>query len=120
MTTRTLVLSTLLAALVGAGATPAVAKPAPPATRVEIKVDGKGFHPDHITVKKNQPVVLAFTRTTDATCAKAIVVDLGDGNKLHKDLPLDKTIEIDATFAKAGDLTYTCGMDMVHGVMTVQ
>ena len=120
MTTRPIVLSTLLASRVGAGAAPAVAKPAPSTTRVEIKVDGKGFHPDHITVKKDQPVALVFTRTTDATCAKAVVVDLGDGKKLHKDLPLDKTVEIDATFAKAGDLTYACGMDMVHGVMTVQ
>ena len=118
MTTRTTILSLILAALVGT--TPALAKPAHNANRVEISVTGKGFTPDRVTVKRDQPVVLAFTRTTDATCAKAVVVDLGDGKKVQKDLPLDKTVEIDATFAKAGELTYACGMDMVHGVMTVQ
>lgn len=118
MNPRSIVLSAILAVFVAAA--PAVAKPAPAANRVEISVTRKGFSPDHVTVKKDQPVVLAFKRTTDATCAKAVVVEIGDGKKIQKDLPLDQTVEISATFAKAGELTYACGMDMVHGVMTVQ
>jgi plastocyanin domain-containing protein len=128
MTIRTTFLSLILATLVGG--TAAVAKPAPPAPapaptaaaakRVEIAVTRKGFTPDHIAVKKDQPVILSFTRKTDATCAKTVVVELGDGNKVQKDLPLDKTVEVAATFTKAGELSYACGMDMVHGVLTVQ
>jgi plastocyanin domain-containing protein len=110
------ILTAMLASLALAGTAAADPKP----TRVEISVTPKGFSPDHITVKKDQPVVLAFTRKTDKTCAKAVVVDLGDGKKVTKDLPLDKTVEISATFAKTGELSYACGMDMVHGVMTVQ
>ena len=117
MTIRTAALSIIVGVVTAASAT---AKPAPPVSRVEITVDRKGFTPDHITVAKAQAVVLAFTRKTDATCAKAVVVELGDGKKVEKDLPLGQTVEISATFAKAGELSYTCGMDMVHGVLTVQ
>lgn len=118
MNPRSIFLSAILAVFVAVA--PAVAKPAPAANRVEISVTRKGFSPDHVTVKKDQPVVLAFKRTTDATCAKAVVVEIGDGKKIQKELPLDQTVEIATTFAKAGELTYACGMDMVHGVMTVQ
>jgi plastocyanin domain-containing protein len=127
MTIRTTFLSLILATLIGG--TTAVATPAPPApatatataaNRVEIAVTRKGFTPDHIAVKKDQPVILAFTRKTDATCAKNVVVELGDGKKVQKDLPLDKTVEVAATFSKAGELSYACGMDMVRGVLTVQ
>lgn len=113
---RKTLLSMFLASLALAG-TAAADKAAP--TRVEISVTPKGFSPDHITVKKDQPIVLAFTRKTDKTCAKAVVVDLGGGKKVTKDLPLDKTVEVSATFAKTGELSYACGMDMIHGVMTV-
>ena len=98
----------------------AVADTGSTGARVAITITSKGFDPAHVTVKKDQPIVLAFTRKTDATCAKSVVVDLGAGKKVTKDLPLDKTVEITATFAKAGDLGYACGMDMVHGVLTVQ
>ena len=110
--------SLVLAALAVAGAASADSKA--PSARVDIAITPKGFSPDHVTVKKDQPVVLAFTRKTDATCAKAVVVELGDGKKVTKDLPLGKTVEISATFAKTGELSYACGMDMIHGVMTVQ
>jgi plastocyanin domain-containing protein len=110
------ILTAILASLALAGTAAADGKP----TRVEISITPKGFDPDHVTVKKDQPVVLAFTRKTDKTCAKAVVVDLGGGKKITKDLPLDKTVEISATFTKTGELGYACGMDMVHGVMTVQ
>jgi plastocyanin domain-containing protein len=123
MTTRTIFLTFLFATAAGTAsvtAQPAPAKPAPAANRVEITVTRQGFTPDHITVKKDQAVILAFTRKTDATCAKAVIVDLGDGKKIEKALPLDEKVEINATFTKAGELTYACGMDMVHGVMTIQ
>ncbi|MCE9580344.1 MAG: cupredoxin domain-containing protein [Deltaproteobacteria bacterium] len=103
---------------------PPMPVPAPPArpasTRVEIIVTPRGFEPARIVIKRGQPMVLAFTRKTEATCAKSVVIDMGDGTKVTKDLPLDQTVEIAATFAKAGELRYACGMDMVHGVLVVQ
>jgi plastocyanin domain-containing protein len=108
----------LLAALTTGIATPAAADPKP--RRVEIAVTTKGFEPDRILVKKQEHVMLAFTRKTDSTCAKQVIVDLGGGKKMNRALPLNKTVELDVVFAKAGELAYACSMDMIHGVVVVQ
>lgn len=91
-----------------------------PGSRLEISVTRKGFAPDRLKVKKGQAVTLAFTRTTDATCAKSVTVQLGDGKKIEKELPLNKTVEIPVTFAKTGALAYACSMDMIRGVVLVE
>jgi plastocyanin len=105
-------------------ATPTVPTPAPPPAaapaRLEIVVTDKGFEPDKLTVKQGEPVKLAFTRKTEKTCATEVVLDLGDGQKVEKKLPLNETVEIDATFAKAGELKYACAMDMIKGVVSVE
>jgi plastocyanin domain-containing protein len=88
--------------------------------RYEISVTEKGFEPGDISVPSGKPVTLVFSRKTDNTCAKDIVLDLGDGKKIEKDLPLNQPVEIAATFPRAGKLTYACGMDMVHGTISVQ
>jgi plastocyanin domain-containing protein len=88
--------------------------------RVEITVTKQGFEPDRIKVKKGEPVVLAFTRKTDETCAKKVIVQLGDGKTVEKKLPLDQTVEVEATFAKTGALRYGCSMDMITGTITVE
>jgi plastocyanin domain-containing protein len=100
-------------------ANPAPAKTAERATRVEITVTEKGFEPEQIKVPANKPVTLVFRRTTDKTCAKQVVIKISDTQKIEKDLPLNKTVEIAATFPKAGQLSYTCSMDMIRGTLTV-
>jgi plastocyanin domain-containing protein len=98
----------------------AVATAPTSSTRIEIAVTEKGFEPETVKVPASTPVTLVFDRKTDATCAKEVVIDVGDGNKIKKDLPLDKPVEVAVTFPKAGPLTYACGMDMVHGTFNVQ
>lgn len=95
-------------------------KPAPSPRRIAISLTEDGFKPDAITVEKARPVVLVFTRKTDNTCAKEIVVELGGDKKVEKKLPLDKPVEIAATFARSGKLSYGCGMNMVSGVISVE
>jgi plastocyanin domain-containing protein len=90
------------------------------ARHIDISVTEKGFAPDAIKVKKGEHVTLAFTRKTDKTCAKKVIVQLGDGQKVEKKLPLNETVIIEATFAKAGELRYGCSMDMITGVITVE
>lgn len=92
----------------------------PKPRRVDVAVTKQGFEPDHVTLHKDEPVMLAFTRKTDATCAKSIVVDVGDGKRVTKPLPLDTTVEVALTPHKAGELHYACAMDMLHGVLTIQ
>ena len=89
-------------------------------TRIEITVTRSGFEPANISVPANKPVTLVFTRKTDGTCAKRVVVNVGDGKQLERDLPLDKPVELAVTFPRAGTLAYACSMDMVKGVIVVQ
>ena len=88
--------------------------------KVEIAVTEKGFEPDKVTVKKGEPVELVFTRTTDKTCIKEVVLDTGAPKKIQKALPLNKPVTIKTKFAKAGSLSYACNMNMFSGTVTVQ
>jgi plastocyanin domain-containing protein len=88
--------------------------------KVEIAVTENGFEPDKVTVKKGEPVELVFTRTTDKTCIKVVVLDTGAPKKIQKALPLNKPVIIKTKFAKAGSLSYACNMNMFSGTVTVQ
>ena len=88
--------------------------------RVTIAITQDGFDPDKIRVAAEQPITLVITRQTDQTCAKRVVIEIGDGKKIAKDLPLGKSIEIATTFARRGELRYACAMDMLSGVIVVQ
>lgn len=92
---------------------------APPA-KIDVAVTKQGFNPDSITVPAHKPVTLIFTRKTDETCTKKVVITLDDGKKLERDLPLDKPVEIAVTFPKAGTLSYACSMDMTRGTIIVR
>lgn len=121
MRTKLVVLA-LVAALVPAcsKANDKKAPPKPTTDRFEIAVTENGFEPADVAVPSGKPVTLVFDRKTDKTCAKQVVLDLGDGKPVTKDLPLDQPVEVAATFPKAGKLTYACGMDMFHGTIVVQ
>ncbi len=98
----------------------AAAESPKPAARIEIAVTSDGFAPNNIKVQAKQPVTLVFTRKTDVTCAKSVVVTLGEGKKIERELPLNKPVAISVTFPKSGTLSYACSMDMVKGVVLVQ
>ena len=90
------------------------------APRIEVSVTKRGFNPDTINVPANKPITLVFTRKTDETCTKSVVLKLDDGKKIERELPLDKAVEIAITFPKAGKLGYACNMDMAKGVIVVE
>lgn len=106
--------------LVGACKKEAANAPLPSADgKVAIAVTKNGFEPADIKVSAGKPVTLVFTRKTDETCAKDIVLHVDDKQTIEKDLPLNQPVEVSVTFPKAGDLTYACGMDMVKGQIHV-
>ena len=88
--------------------------------RFAIAITKNGFEPGSITVPAKTPVTLVFTRKTEATCTKTIVVTVEDGKTIERELPLDKPVEIAATFPKAGKLGYACTMNMNKGTIIVQ
>ena len=89
------------------------------AEKLEVAITEKGFEPDTLEVKKGQPVELVFTRKTDKTCIKEVILDTGRA-KVQKALPLDKPVTIKAKFTKTGDLKYVCNMNMFSGTVKVQ
>jgi plastocyanin domain-containing protein len=88
--------------------------------RIDIEVVEDGFSPEQVTVKAGEPVTLAFTRRVERTCAKEVAIQLGDGTRIERRLPLGETVTIEATFAAGGELRYACPMDMITGVITVE
>lgn len=84
---------------------------------IDLKVTEKGFEPEKIEVNAGSDVVLKITRTTDSTCAKAIKIS---SKNIKKDLPLNKTVEVDLGKLEKGDIKFACGMDMATGVIVVQ
>jgi plastocyanin domain-containing protein len=105
--------------LIAVAGTASADAPKPDSSRIAIAVTKRGFDPETISVPARKPVTLVFTRKTDETCTKSIVLTL-DGKKLERALPLDKPVELAVTFPKAGKLSYACSMDMTKGYIVVQ
>ncbi len=86
------------------------------AKTVEISVTEKGFEPARVKVTMGEPLKLVVTRKTDDTCAKQIVIP--DEN-IKADLPLNKPVTLSFTPNRSGEIRYTCGMNMITGVLEV-
>ena len=84
----------------------------------EIKVTVKGgYSPDVIVVKEGSPVRLDFYRDETASCSEQVI--FGDF-RIARDLPAFKTTPIEFTPDKAGEFTFTCGMNMMRGKLIVE
>lgn len=84
---------------------------------LNVAVTEKGFEPATLKVAPNQDVSLAITRKTDSTCATEIIFP---AQKIKKELPLNKTVTISLGKLKKGEVNFSCGMNMVSGVINVQ
>ncbi|MBV8756241.1 MAG: cupredoxin domain-containing protein [Deltaproteobacteria bacterium] len=103
------------------GPPPAPRAVAPATTpRIAITVTDAGFTPAVVTIPRDQPVVLVFTRTSEQTCAVDVHVALPDGTKIDERLPLNQPVEIPLRIDRAGDIPYACGMNMLHGTIEVR
>jgi plastocyanin domain-containing protein len=83
---------------------------------VDMQVTEDGFVPAKIKALKGEKLRLQITRKTERTCATEIVVkDHGINTKL----PLGKTVTVELTPAKSGEVKFACGMGHVTGVIFV-
>lgn len=105
------------AAQAPAAAAPA-AKPSEGPRTVTLTVTEKGYEPSPLQLKKDEPVKLVVTRTTEQTCATEIVMkEYG----INTPLPLNTPVEIAFTPSKTGTLTYGCAMgQMISGTFMVE
>lgn len=86
-------------------------------TLIPVTVDDHGFTPNSVEVTKGEAVALAFTRTSDDTCAKQVVFSEID---VTKDLPLNKTVYVVVPTEEARTFTFACGMQMYKSTVVVK
>jgi len=104
-------------------APPATAPPPAPshaARRIQIEVTDAGYQPARIEIRRGVPVTLVFTRKSQKTCATDVHFVLPDGRRIDETLPLDRPVSISIDVKRPGQITYACGMDMVHGTIDVR
>jgi plastocyanin domain-containing protein len=84
----------------------------------EINVTVKGgYSPDVILVREGMPVRLNFYRDETSSCSEQVI--FGDFG-IARNLPAFKTTPIEFTPGKAGEFTFTCGMNMLRGKLIVE
>jgi len=97
-------------------------EPPPPASggegaRVAIAVGADGYEPARVEAQAGEPLTLVFTRTTDEGCGDQLVIAAHD---IRRDLPLNEPVEVTFTPTEAGELRFSCGMDMYDGAIVVR
>jgi plastocyanin len=81
-----------------------------------IEVTDKGFEPSSLKLKAGVPAKVTFTRKTDATCAKEVVIK---EYNINRKLPLNEPVTVEFTPRK-GEFAFACGMDMIKGKLIVE
>lgn len=84
--------------------------------QIKVLVKG-GYDPDVIVVEQGRPVRLDFYRDETATCSDTVV--FGDFG-IARPLPAFQTTPVEFTPEKAGEYTFTCGMNMMRGKLIVE
>ncbi len=82
-----------------------------------VTVTDTSFNPASLTLRAHVPARITFTRTSDKTCATAAVFA---SLNIRRELPLNQPVAIEFTPDKAGEITFACGMNMLHGAVVVQ
>jgi plastocyanin domain-containing protein len=83
---------------------------------VTVTVKG-GYSPDVIVVERGRPVRLSFYRDETGSCSEQVV--FGDF-RIARDLPAFRTTPVEFTPERAGEFTFTCGMNMMRGKLIVK
>jgi len=87
------------------------------AQQVKVTVIDEGFEPRRLAMRAGIPARLTFTRTSDKTCATAVVFPTLN---IRRELPLNTPVTIDFTPEKTGEIAFVCGMNMLSGTVVVQ
>jgi plastocyanin domain-containing protein len=105
----------IFAAVIAATAIGSEAKPEVQTARIEITTHG--YRPANVRLRRGVLARVTFVRTTDATCAKEIV--LPDFN-IRRELPLNQPVVISFTPKRSGAFIFICGMNMMSGKLIVR
>lgn len=83
---------------------------------IDIQV-GSEFAPATIVAKAGEPLTLRFHRGKEASCGDEVIFPAL--NQTHK-LGENQVTTVQFTPEKAGELAFTCGMNMMKGKIVVQ
>ena len=89
---------------------------AKPAGTLRVTITEKGFEPARVTASAGAPVRVTFVRTTENTCAKEVLVP---ASNVKRPLPLNEPVVVELP-PKPGEVTFTCGMKMLSGVVVIR
>jgi len=84
-------------------------------TRV-IEITAAGLVPPRVSVPANQIVDLVFIRRVTETCGTEVDIP---SLTIRRDLPLNERVTIRLPPQPPGELSFSCGMDMLKGVIIV-
>jgi len=84
---------------------------------VRVAVTETSFDPQRIALRAGAPARITFTRTSDKTCATAVVFA---SLHIRRELPLNVPVAIEFTSDKAGEIAFACGINMLRGTVVVQ
>lgn len=84
---------------------------------IVIAVDGSAFTPSRVPVRRGETVILRFTRTSEQTCATEVMVP--PAAERHA-LPLNTPVDVRFTGVERGEVTFSCGMNMLKGTLVVE
>ena len=87
------------------------------AQTAKVVVNEQGYEPARVTLRAGTPARITFVRTTDKTCGTEVVFP---SLNIKRPLPLNEPVVIEFTPAKAGDIAFACGMNMLKGVVVAQ
>jgi hypothetical protein len=89
----------------------------PDVQEARVTVSDKGFEPSRLTLRAGVPARLIFVRTSDATCATEVAIP---SLNIERELPLNTPVTIALKPAKAGEISFACGMNMFSGTLVIQ
>lgn len=75
-----------------------------------------GYTPDRLTVHAGAPVRLTFRREEDSVCTDRVVIPAFG---INRELPGFAETAVEFTPTTPGEYGFACGMNMVHGTLTV-
>ena len=86
-------------------------------TPIEIRVKDGVYSPSHIEMNKGETIRLRFVREDPSPCAEKVIF-----TSLNKslELPLNGSAEIELQPQQAGDIDFTCEMQMYRGKLSVK
>jgi hypothetical protein len=94
-----------------------VTRTAIPPGAIRVAVGRGGFEPARIEAPAGRPVTLALTRSAEPNCATKIAIPAAG---IVRDLPLGATTIVKIPAMPAAELSFACGMGMLHGMLVLR